>query len=806
MKKIFKISSVLLFSATVYGSSVSKTFASADQGLPISWNWCPESVEEVMQLQQNLFPGMVLVNFHGSAVCGDCVFLAIHSLINHPNEPNVIVSMGGLVQFRNRLADLIELDLGNQSQDDRARARVMKLVDYLMDEELEEYLSDEELGNGEYTQGVFWEAFLGDFRKCRIAFDTVFLDYVRMVFEVDGVDIFMRGSYFYAKNHDGSGFTMLQAADDHFVVTLPEWVSVEHQEIDDSFPGTCISSLPPLMHPAAPGAFCSSRTPSFGHITHDDLRVDAVGEASRFPQVPLRWRITNGDLITDATGEASYLLFLVDNFNEKCDAIAAIQARLPNGLVEFDLPGIGRCGFWAILAILFARNNPGVPQIRILREDCLGLCADIADQIDRDRQGQDPEARVRIANLTAVIGAGDGAYGGYFREGEFLWQDFLDDMRNGRIPFDYVLLPFVQEVLGFPITIVQGNDENALRDLGRTAPYGALVHVGGNHFMVALPQAITGLECQERNGHRWLSLPGMPVTILPDEPQRAPETPDAILGEEARVALDRDIDAASEASYFSHLNDDWFEKFNAMAGIQEMLPEEMVILDLPGLGRCGYFAILAILSARNHPGVPQIRISRDDCLRFCRAIADQITWDLDDQNPEVIEHIDKLIAVFKRGGRTYGKYFDGHRILWPIFFDDMRNGRIPLDYVLLPFVQEVLRFPVVIVKGNDKNALRDLEKAAPYGVLIHFEDVHFEDVHFMVALPQTITELECQERNGRRWLSSPGTPIIPEEEVPVLPAPVIIPEGEIPMLPETPDAIPEGEAPMDMDDTFGPGL
>jgi hypothetical protein len=499
IKKIVAVLSALPFAMVVYGSGAPSV---ADGDGSLEWlychipggmsNWYEGVCGKIRELQAELPKDMVLFDFHRSDIGGFLAFLAVRFAMNHPDESTVIVSGRDFGECCASIADRITADFSDRSPE--AVKRIGILSDLVSDGE----------GYDQYVRGddFLWPDFLRDLKNGGVQFDTALLPYVAMgmkmsVSEVDGI-IYVR-----ADNDPGTIFSVIvPVEDDHFIVILPGkagnglGISIEYRKED---------GCPPLQ----------ARVPSRFTLNDGNQRA---------PSEHLHWHGRADDAILDATAESSYCSLLDDThyYAEICERLVEIQGKLPKNIILFDVPGFGRCGYFAILALQFARTHPGEPVVRISRDDCLWFCVNIAKQVARDICVKDiGGADERIGVLSAIILAGTGAYGGYVSGNAISWRDFLEDMRNGRIPLDVVLLPFVRVILNLDVTVVEERNitaENIHRD-------GALVHFGTGHFMVALPRAMADeagvemkLECQERSGRWWLSPSNMPVQFLSERP------------------------------------------------------------------------------------------------------------------------------------------------------------------------------------------------------------------------------------------------------------------------------------------------
>jgi hypothetical protein len=223
--------------------------------------------------------------------------------------------------------------------------------------------------------------------------------------------------------------------------------------------------------------------------------------------------------------EKSYL-----SFTEDCDALSraneemvAIQGMLPEGMGLWDTPPFGRCGFWAILAIRFVMDHPNESTIVISGDGLSGFLKGLAEQIRLDLElvkrspgDQSQEARERIEILRSILER-DEKYVNCM--GDVMWGLYYKDIVGGKVEMDCSLSLFVNKVLGFAVPVVSCKDGNALRNLGNTAPNGALIHHGVNHFMVAFPKItrsgveVNEIRYQELNGRWWTALPRSRVVL-----------------------------------------------------------------------------------------------------------------------------------------------------------------------------------------------------------------------------------------------------------------------------------------------------
>jgi hypothetical protein len=192
-------------------------------------------------------------------------------------------------------------------------------------------------------------------------------------------------------------------------------------------------------------------------------------------------------------------------FKEKCAEMKAIAGKLPKGMKLFDTPGFGRCGFFALCALQFVKDNPGESVIRVTKDSLIACQEGLADCITNSILSDDPGVKDAIEDLRVVLLGNDKKY---VNNGKVNWDRYLDDMRNGMVQMDGAFLPFVHKVSGLNVVVVKDTNENAL---GVIPDCGALVHWGLNHFMVALPEYVTELICQEQNDRWWRSLPGVRV-------------------------------------------------------------------------------------------------------------------------------------------------------------------------------------------------------------------------------------------------------------------------------------------------------
>jgi hypothetical protein len=245
-----------------------------------------------------------------------------------------------------------------------------------------------------------------------------------------------------------------------------------------------------------------------------------------------------------------------------------------------------------------------------------------------------------------------------------------------------------------------------------------------------------------------------------------------------RRSLDRDLKAALAASRRRRdreQNDDFKtavvaslqsqKEFNAkkqaeMRKVQRNLPEGRVLFDVPGQGRCGYYASLAIQFVKNHPNESVVIISKENLIQCLRSLVILIRQTIQSNDPEAREDSENLQAILLADG----EYVDRGQIAWQNYFEDIQRGKVQVDDMLLKFVRKALLLPedVVIIKDNDENALK---KISSNGTLIHIGVDHF-----MVALPRktrngiAIQEVRCQELDGRWWSSQVEKPVIPETD------------------------------------------
>jgi hypothetical protein len=211
-----------------------------------------------------------------------------------------------------------------------------------------------------------------------------------------------------------------------------------------------------------------------------------------------------------------------NNFTEKQQAMEKVLTLLPEGKLVFDVPGNGYCGYYALQAL----HNTFYSQrkvVKVFMEDVtLGL-KNMSAQIgrlvseleQREADGDQIDENSPIAILRATL-LEDGRYSEYIDvPGGFNWFQFRKDLEAGKIWFDYPFFPFAREAFNLPpdVECIDDANSNALRTIPSN---GALVRIGGNHFVVVLSNGIEEVKSQDRIGQWWSSKPGEPAVSEED--------------------------------------------------------------------------------------------------------------------------------------------------------------------------------------------------------------------------------------------------------------------------------------------------
>ncbi|MDR2371984.1 MAG: hypothetical protein LBD60_02445 [Puniceicoccales bacterium] len=298
---------------------------------------------------------------------------------------------------------------------------------------------------------------------------------------------------------------------------------------------------------------------------------------------------------------------------------------------------------------------------------------------------------------------------------------FLNDLRNWDLPIGTELLPFALETLGLPreVSIISSDD---VAQLGKFRPYGVLIQCQSGRFVVALPKRtdcgveIAEIICEDWDGYFLRSMPG--------------------------------------------------ELINEVSAVSFRIegPLNMILLDVPGFGKSGYFALLAIRFVMDNPHESKIRISKEQLNLYCARIADQIKHDFENQSQSL--KISKEIEILQAVLLGEERYCDNQgEVVWKRYLDDMRDGKVEMNDVMLPFACRALGLNLdAIPRSNDENFLRNIPPTGTpiycpplsyYGLPIR----HREFNHFMVILPRNgkeRVELMCQEQDGEWWYSDSG--------------------------------------------------
>ncbi|MDR0740521.1 MAG: hypothetical protein LBF34_02305 [Puniceicoccales bacterium] len=449
----------------------------------------------------------------------------------------------------------------------------------------------------------------------------------------------------------------------------------------------------------------------------------AHGEYGQFFDVgtrgdPLRASVAPPEGAYDDDFQAAVLASLADRKEISQGNLRLIQQHLPEGRIVFDMPSNGLCGDYSLQVLSQVLTSPqeilrvSISDVRAgmkrMSELILRQATEFEQRSSSDG-GTEEDSPIAILRTTLLE---DRRYRRYVKApNEFNWPLFCRDLKAGKIWFDYPFFLFAREAWGLPqIECVDGTNLQTLREIPRD---GALIGIGGNHFVVALPRILkNGVEvkeviCEDWDGQQWRSVIGEPASIIPSE--RFMPVADAFpLPQPAREAF-------------------VVESLDEIARIQRSLHKDMVLFDLPEL-EGSYYAFLAIRFVRQFPEQSTVMISRSMVNAFLGGLANLINKTCSDI-PKIAR--DK-------------------------FLNDLRNGDLPISTELLPFALETLGLPreIAIISSDD---VAQLGKFHSYGVLIQCQSGRF-----VVALPKRtdcwveIAEIICEDWDGRFFRSMPG--------------------------------------------------
>jgi hypothetical protein len=207
---------------------------------------------------------------------------------------------------------------------------------------------------------------------------------------------------------------------------------------------------------------------------------------------------------------------LEDSENDRAreqQAIGKVWQALPSGKVVFDVPRNGLCGYYAMLVMRKVMDSPQTQVVDVSMADVKSCLKRVGEQILRQaNEIENADDRVDPNTPIVILGAsflGDERYKKYIVSGKIDWNLFCGDLMAGKIWLDHSFFPFARAALNLlpDMGCVDGANPQAL---GAISHNGALVRVGGNHFVVALPTSEGGVgevRCQDRNGRWWSSKP-----------------------------------------------------------------------------------------------------------------------------------------------------------------------------------------------------------------------------------------------------------------------------------------------------------
>jgi hypothetical protein len=445
------------------------------------------------------------------------------------------------------------------------------------------------------------------------------------------------------------------------------------------------------------------------------------------------------------------------------ERLLRIQHNLPEGMVVFDVPGDGLCGYYAFQVLREVREFPRESIIRVTMDNVRRGIGNMSTQIrhlageleQRELDGGQIDEDSSIAILRAAL-LSDRRYSEYIdTSGNFNWLWFCEDLIRGLIWFDYSFFPFAREAWRLHSNVECVNSAN-LQTLRSLSPRGALVRVGGNHFVVVLPETtsngvkIAEVMCEDQEGQWWCSTVGEPASMVqssgPDGNQNAAPYDDMF------SFTEDGNDGQGKAT------DSWAERIEKLSAIQWALHENMRLFDLPDPGS-GYYALLAIQSFHAFPSNPIITIPDENANMVPVELAKII------KNEVLSGNFESLQALFSAEYGQYVQHRHGENIMnWEKFTDDLRGRKVQLGSALLPFAIRILELPqdITIVSSDD---VAELGKFYPNGVLIRSSNHHT-----MVALPKTtsgkveITAIRYCGQNGQWFDIEIGNAAILEEE------------------------------------------
>ncbi|MDR1591222.1 MAG: hypothetical protein LBR92_04500 [Puniceicoccales bacterium] len=497
----------------------------------------------------------------------------------------------------------------------------------------------------------------------------------------------------------------------------------------------------------------------------------------------------------------------------KQEEMNQIRRHLHKDMALFDVPGLGRCGYYAALAIRSTIEHPERAEIVISMEnlnECLQrVCNFIATRIS-------PED---IEIWGAILASNPG----YFEQGKIRMDILLADLSRGEVEVDDMILKFLREILSLPpdIIMIKDTDETALKIF---QPHGELIHCGTNHFMVALPKVtstglpITAVKCQETDGQWWNSQETQPSTpvqgdlrqgtpLLEMQSERSkqgfpltrsraivfsenPEMEGPIVRNPTESAgAGNPLSREPMATVSSPQNVDWHQRPIAVAAsdddsvaailarkqekmnqILTRLPDDKVLFDVPDFGRCGYYSCLAILFAMNCQKKPTIEISKRVLEEYLQDLYNRIYVCIEDGNIS-----GDLISELVTSLCNSEKYYSQDTIAWEEFFADLWEGNVQ-NTILLEFLCQILELSRDSIQFAEDTEVMIPEFSHAFGMLIHCDTGHF-----MFALPKEPflkTTFKYQEIDGQWWISRAGQPAIEEpKQVSLVPLPVAVPAG-----------------------------
>ncbi|UPA28338.1 MAG: hypothetical protein LW808_003490 [Verrucomicrobiota bacterium] len=151
--------------------------------------------------------------------------------------------------------------------------------------------------------------------------------------------------------------------------------------------------------------------------------------------------------------------------NENCEAPHTIKTPanaygdLPRGYQYLDVPGRGRCGYWAVLLGLKVAKNPNASSIELAGRDVTDQLGKFGAHVARLRERSPLPLKVREAFEELAWDVACSVQKDAFDLTEGDWRGFFDALAGGGIPLDSGLIQFLAWWLGCDIIVMYGDGQ-----------------------------------------------------------------------------------------------------------------------------------------------------------------------------------------------------------------------------------------------------------------------------------------------------------------------------------------------------------